>query len=138
MQSRHPDPPVILIAERDPNICELQTFFLEKAGFAVEFVGDGETAFERARLTLPALVITEILIPKVDGLALCRRLRDDPLTQRIPVVVFSILGAEGRASEAGAKAFLRKPLVGSTFVSAIQQLVAAQPIDALEAQWTSN
>jgi two-component system response regulator MprA len=129
---------VILIAERDQSVRDLQAFFLKRAGFVVEFVDDGETALERARLTLPALLVTEILIPKVDGLALCRRLRDDPLTQDIPVVVFSILGAEERASEAGAKAFLRKPLVDTIFVAAIQRLIAAQPNDALEEQWASN
>jgi CheY-like chemotaxis protein len=85
-------------------------------GFVVEFADDGEAALERARLDLPALVVTEILIPKLDGLALCRRLRDDPLTREIPVLVFSILAAEGRAREAGRRAFLRKPLVDSIFV----------------------
>lgn len=138
MQTRHPDPALILIAERDQSVRDLQAFFLKRAGFAVEFVDDGEAAFERARLTLPALLVTEILIPKVDGLSLCRRLRDDPLTRSIPVIVFSILGAEGRASEAGAKAFLRKPLVDSIFIAVVQKLIAAQPNDALEEQWASN
>ena len=138
MQSRHPDPALILIAERDQSVRDLQAFFLKRAGFAVEFVDDGEAALERARLTLPALLVTEVLIPKVDGLSLCRRLRDDPLTRNIPVIVFSILGAEGRASEAGAKAFLRKPLVDSIFIAAIQKLIAAQPNNAVEEQWASN
>jgi CheY-like chemotaxis protein len=138
MQSQHPDRPVVLIAEPDRTVRELQAFFLASAGFESEFVDDGETAFERARTLLPALVVTEILIPKVDGLALCRRLQDDPLTRKIPVIVFSILRAEVRAGEAGAKAFLRKPLVDTIFIAAIQQLIAAQPNDALEEQWASN
>ena len=49
MQSRHPDSPVILIAERDQSVRELQAFFLKRAGFAVEFVDDGETALARCR-----------------------------------------------------------------------------------------
>jgi CheY-like chemotaxis protein len=79
---------LILIAERDEVVRKLQRHFLENAGFITEFVGDGEAAIESARRNRPALLITEILIPKVDGLALCRRLRADPLTIDIPVVGF--------------------------------------------------
>ena|SRR5215207_40654 len=138
MQAGHPDTRAILIAERDQNVREMQRFFLEKEGFTVEFADDGEAALERARLALPSLVVTEILIPKIDGLALCRRLREDPLTQHIPVVVFSILAAAARAGEAGAAAFLRKPFVESIFVAAVQQLVAAQPSALMEEQCPSQ
>jgi two-component system response regulator MprA len=135
MQGQHP---VILIAERDQTVRELQGFFLEQAGFAVEFADDGEAALERARAARPALVVTEILIPKLDGLALCRRLREDPLTRDVPVIVFSILAAAARAGEAGADAFLRKPLVESVFVGAVQALVAGRPTEAPETQWTTQ
>lgn len=135
MQSLHPgDKTVILIAERDHSVRGLQEYFLGRAGFAVEFADDGEAALERARADRPALVVTEILIPRLDGLALCRRLGEDPLTREIPVVVFSILAAAGRAGEAGAKAFLRKPLVESIFVATVQELIAARPTEAREVQ----
>lgn len=135
MRSQHPDTGVLLIAERDHNVRELQRHFLGKAGFAVEFVDDGQAALERAQLTRPALIVTEILLPKIDGLALCRRLREDPLTHDIPVIVFSILAAAGRASEAGANAFLRKPFVETIFVVAVQELIAARPSGVMEEQW---
>jgi CheY-like chemotaxis protein len=128
----------ILIAERDESVRKLQGFFLERAGFVVEFSDDGESALERARDVPPALVITEILIPKLDGLALCRHLREDARTRDVPVIVFSILGAAQRAAEAGATAFLRKPLVDSTFVATVQDLTAAQPTGAAEEQWAST
>jgi CheY-like chemotaxis protein len=127
----------ILIAERDQTVRELQKYFLEKAGFSVTFVDDGQSALERA-LTRPALIVTEIMIPKIDGLTLCRRLRADPVTRAIPIIVFSILAAATRASEAGATAFLRKPLVESTFVATIQELIVAQPAAAEEHQWVSR
>ena len=132
MQSPHPQTGVILIAERDRQVRKLQQHFLAEAGFAVEFADDGESALERARLCSPALVVTEILLPRLDGLALCRRLREDPLTRDVPVLVFSILAAQVRASEAGANAFLRKPLVDSTFVPAVQGLVATPKTRAEE------
>ena len=134
MQSRYPDTCTLLIAERDQNVRELQQHFLGKAGFAVEFVDDGQAAFEHAQVTRPALIVTEILLPKLDGLALCRRLREDPHTRDIPVIVFSILAASARASEAGATAFLRKPLVESTFVAAVQELIAVRPTGVMEEQ----
>lgn len=134
MQSDHTESPLILIAERDRNVRELQEHFLGRAGFAVEFADDGQAALERAREGRPALVVTEILIPGIDGLALCRRLGEDPLTRDIPVMVFSILAAAGRADEAGARAFLRKPVVESVFVAAVRELVAAQSPDAKEEQ----
>ena len=138
MQTEHPvRQGTILVAERDQSVRSLQALFLGRAGFHVEFADHGEEALERAVAELPALVITEILIPKLDGLALCRALREEPRTRGIPILVFSILGAAERAAEAGATAFLRKPLVDSTFVAAVQELVAAQP-SRVEKQWASK
>src|SRR4051812_24265048 len=110
---------VVLIVERDQNVRELQLHFLNRAGFAVEFVDDGQSALDRMRMDAPALLITEILIPKVDGLTLCRLVRDDPAIGEVPVIVFSILAAAARATDAGAAAFLRKPLVGPSFLATV-------------------
>jgi DNA-binding response OmpR family regulator len=136
MATRHRDARRILIVERDAQVRSLQQYFLGDAGFAVGFVEDGEAAFENARCEPPALIITEILIPKLDGLALCRRLRDDPLTRDVPILVFTILAARVRAGEAGANAFLRKPLIDSTFLAAVQEVLAAQTSRLMEDQWT--
>jgi len=118
MQSED-DTALILIVERDRTVRELQSFFLNRAGFVVEFADDGQCAIDRVRLGPPALLITEILIPKIDGLTLCRLVRNDVTLGEVPVIVFSILAAAARASDAGAAAFLRKPLVESTFLAAI-------------------
>lgn len=124
----------ILVVERDRNVRELQRHFLEGVGYAVEFADDGIIALERARVIAPTLIITEILIPKVDGLTLCRQLRQDPTTQDIPVIVFSILAAEARAKEAGASAFLRKPLVSSVLLGTIVRLTAHEALSLTESQ----
>jgi CheY-like chemotaxis protein len=134
MQSEHPCSRTILIAERDESVRKLQGVFLERAGFVLHFADDGPTALERALQISPALVITEILLPRLDGLALCRALREDVRTRDTPIMVFSILGAAQRAAEAGANAFLRKPLVDSTFVAAVQELVAAPHLAVMEQQ----
>lgn len=138
MLGEAPNRHLVLIAERDPQVRELERFFLERVAFIVEFADDGPAALERARLILPALVVTEILLPGLDGLTLCRRLRDDPLTSDIPVLVFSMLAAVARAAEAGARAFLRKPLVEKTFISAVHNAIATQPTGIMEQQWQSR
>ena len=132
------DTRVVLIAERDPQVRALQRFFLERASFSVRFAEDGSAALELARVILPAVVVTEILLPGLDGLTLCRRLRDDPLTGGIPVVVFSMLAAAARAAESGARAFLRKPLVETTFIAAVHDAIATQPTGIMEQQWQSR
>ena len=129
---------IVLIAERDQTVRALQRVFLERASLTVEFVDDGVAALERAQLERPVVVVTEILLPKLDWLVLCRRLREGPLTQDVPVIVFSILAAAARAAEAGAHAFLRKPLVESTFVAAVLGAIGTQPPATTETKWASR
>lgn len=117
---------IILVVERDPYVRELEAYFLEEAGFSVEFAEDGLSALARARELRPDILITEILVPKLDGLALCRTLKAEPGTRAIAVLVFSILMAADRAREAGADAFLRKPLVESRLVDTVRELMAAR------------
>ena len=117
---------IILVVERDPHIRELEEHFLNRAGFAVEFERDGAAALQRARTILPDMIITAILVPVIDGLALCRQLKSDALTREISVVVFSILAAAGRAREAGADGFLMKPLAEGALVGMVQQILEAR------------
>jgi two-component system response regulator MprA len=117
---------IILVVDRDPHVRELESHFLNQAGYSVGFAHDGDGAFEQARELLPDIIITEILVPVMDGLTLCRRLKADPRTRDIAVLVFSILAAGARAKEAGADAFLLKPLAEHTLVDTVQQLLKAR------------
>ena len=117
---------IILAVDRDPHIRELEAHFLQRAGYSVDFENSGDSALEQVRKTMPDIVITEILVPTLDGLALCRHLKADPRTRDIAVVVFSILAAADRAREAGADAFLLKPLAEHTLVNTVQQLLEAR------------
>jgi DNA-binding response OmpR family regulator len=89
----------------------------------VEFAGDGVVALERARELRPDIIITEVLVPKLDGLALCRAVKGDVELQFAVVLVFSILSVESRAREAGADAFLRKPLAERRLVETVRDLL---------------
>ena len=117
---------VILVVDRDPHIRELESHFLEQAGFSVEFEQTGDSALERAWKVVPDIVITEILVPTLDGLALCRKLKADPRTRDTAVLVFSILAAADRARDAGADAFLLKPLVEHVLVNTVRRLLEAR------------
>jgi len=121
-----PDPiekVLILVVERDPHIKKLERFFLEQAGYRVEFADDGVHGLERARVLVPRILVTEILLPRLDGLRVCRALKSDPATKDIVVLVFSILAAEDRALEAGADAFLHKPLDDARLVDTVTTLL---------------
>ena len=112
--------------ERDPHVRELESFFLNEAGFSVDFATDGLAALERARAIRPDIIITEVLVPKLDGLALCRIVKNDPELRHIVMLIFSILAVQSRASEAGADAFLMKPLAEKCMVDTVRQLLAAR------------
>lgn len=115
---------LVLVADRDPVVRELEAHFLGEAGFAVEFVDDGPGALERALQIQPDIVVTEVLLPKLDGLALCRRLKAEPSLRDVPVVVFSVLAAAERAREAGAAAFLSKPLAERVLLETVRAVLA--------------
>ena len=114
---------LILVVERNPAVQRLERFFLEQAGYSVEFASDGISALARARELRPKIVVTEILVPRLDGLSLCREIKSDPRTQSIVVLVFSHLHAEVRALEAGADAFIVKPIDEENLIDIVSKLL---------------
>ena len=114
---------LILVVERNPAVQRLERFFLEQAGYTVEFAGDGATALARAQELCPKIVVTEILVPGLDGLSLCRALKADARTSSIVVLVFSHLHAEDRALEAGADAFIVKPIEEELLIDIVSKLL---------------
>jgi CheY-like chemotaxis protein len=113
----------ILFVERDPHVRALGTQFLVDAGHRVELALDGQEALEKIRARKPDLVVCEILVPKLDGLALCRQLKANPETRDVLVLVQTILAASARANEAGADGFLLKPLARHRLIAMVQDLV---------------
>jgi DNA-binding response OmpR family regulator len=113
--------PSIVLVERDRHICDLVTLFLQRVGFAVERAESGYIGLERVRRLGHAIVITEILLPELDGLALCRLLKGDPAL-RVGVIVLSMLSAAERARQAGADAFLMKPIEEDRLVSVVSDI----------------
>jgi two-component system response regulator MprA len=113
--------PRIVLVERDRHICDLVTLFLKRVGFDVERAETGYLGLERVRHLRRAIVITEILVPELDGLALCRLIKGDPAL-RAGVIVLSMLSAAERARQAGADAFLMKPIEEDRLVSIVSDV----------------
>jgi len=84
-------PTRVLVVEDDRTVAEVVTRYLEREGFAVDVVGDGREALVRADARLPDIVVLDIMLPGVDGLEVCRRLRS---RAPIPVVMLTARGSE--------------------------------------------
>jgi len=102
----------ILIAEDDAWMLRMMTIVLERRGFRVEGVTDGETAFARAIEEPPDLIITDALMPQLDGWTLIKRLRENPELALVPVIFVSALSSDDdrmRGFRLGADAYISKP-----------------------------
>ena len=117
---------LIFIVERDKHVRELLREFLASERYTLRFFDDGETALAQVRACRPRLVILEILVPKLDGLGLCRAIKLAPALSDTLVLVLSILNARDRANMAGADGFLLKPIDRQRLTSTVEQLLAAE------------
>ena len=106
----HVDGPTIVVADDDPVQLKLLKIRLEQAGFRVATAQDGAAALELVRQTLPDAVITDVLMPHVDGFRLCQALRQTPAAAKIPILLTSSAYLEERdrhlAEQAGANALI--------------------------------
>jgi CheY-like chemotaxis protein len=111
----------VLIVDDEPPILEVLQDILQDAGYAVIAACDGLTAYTLARKAHLAIVITDVMMPNMDGLTLCERLRGDPLTAHLPIIGMS---AASHASVAlRFTAFLTKPFDVDYLLSCIVHYV---------------
>lgn len=103
----------ILVVDDTIENLEFLASILSEDGHKVRRVTSGEAALRAARLRLPDLILLDIKMPGMDGYEVCRRLKEDPLTFRIPVLFVTALGEEedeARGIELGAIDYIRKPI----------------------------
>jgi CheY-like chemotaxis protein len=121
----------ILIVEDVPNVLELLEVTLRFKGYAVITARNGEEALEVISKTRPALIITDILMPKMDGYAFVQKLRLNPDTRGIAVVFLSAtyVTPEDKdfALSLGAARFMEKPIDTEDFLLTVAELVTSQP-----------
>jgi DNA-binding response OmpR family regulator len=115
----------VLIAEDEPNIVESLSFVLGRDGFEVEAVPDGESALERLRATHPDLMILDVMLPRLNGFEVLKRVKSDPSLRSIPVIVLTAKGqAHDRrmAEELGVDGFMTKPFSNREIVEQVRRL----------------
>jgi DNA-binding response OmpR family regulator len=116
----------ILIVEDDPRVVDLVSVYLEKEGFQVEIANDGEAGLARAEEQRPDLVVLDVMLPKLDGWAVCRRLREKPETERIPIVMLTSRGEEMDrvlGLDLGADDYVTKPFSPRELVARIKAVL---------------
>lgn len=116
---------LVLVVEDDPLAAKLLSAHLVEAGFTAEIAPDGEAGFEKARALRPAVITLDILMPRTDGWGLLARLKADPQTASIPVVIVSILDERGKGFTLGAAEYLVKPVEPEELVAVVRRFAPA-------------
>jgi putative two-component system response regulator len=120
-------PPSILVVEDDPETRRFYMTVLTTDGFTADEAHNGHQALEKAIAAPPDLVLTDIAMPGLDGIELCRRLRADARTRDVPVLAVTGYGDRhypDRVIQAGANHVLLKPLDAGVLLAEARRLLA--------------
>ena len=120
--------PTILVIEDEPLGARLAQVILTSQGYEVAIVSDGIRGLEASRADAPALILLDLMLPGIDGYEILDRLKSDPQTASIPVVVLSARAHEAeisRATEAGATAYVSKPYRKAELLETVGSILRA-------------
>ena len=118
----------LVVDDNELNV-ELATFLLEADGWSVATAADGPEALAQVANAPPDLILMDIQLPGMDGLALTRRLKSDPATRAIPIIAFTayaMKGDEHRMRAAGCDGYISKPIDVATFGAHVRDVVAGR------------
>jgi CheY-like chemotaxis protein len=101
--------PLVLVVDDDPDILEAICDILEAEGYRVARARHGGEALQRLEAERPSLILLDLMMPVMDGVAFAQRLHGDPGVAEIPIVVISADGNPQRAALVGARGYLAKP-----------------------------
>ena len=102
----------ILVVDDEPDLLELVAYNLRQAGYQVATARDGMSALAEARRTKPDLVVLDVMLPDLSGTEVCKRLRRDPATENVPVLMLTARAQESdveQGFDAGADDYVVKP-----------------------------
>jgi len=126
----------LLVVEDVPNVLDLLAITLRFKGYPVVTARNGQEALEQITKERPALIITDILMPTMDGYALAQRLRTDPQTRYIPIIFLSAtyVSTEDKAFaiSLGAIRFIEKPIDTPDFLLTIAELLTEGTVQISE------
>jgi DNA-binding response OmpR family regulator len=113
----------ILAVDDEPHILKLVAFSLKAGGFEVIEANDGLSAIEIAQAEQPDLILLDVMMPVLDGFEACRRLKQDPATSEIPVVMLTAktqLSEQKAGLDSGALGYICKPFTPKDLVAQVQ------------------
>ncbi len=116
----------VLVVEDSVTQREMITDLLRGSGLTVDVASDGVEALEQIQGHLPDLVVLDIVMPRMNGYEVCRRLKADPKTQDVPIVMCSSKGEEFDrywGMKQGADAYIAKPFQPTELVGTVKQLL---------------
>jgi len=119
--------PKVLVIDDDPVIVELLRVNFEIEGFEVISAGDGREGFERARSDRPDLVLSDIMMPRYDGLQLLTQLKADPATRGLPVILLSAKAQNAEVQQGldlGADDYVTKPFDPLELIDRVNAVLA--------------
>jgi two-component system phosphate regulon response regulator PhoB len=118
--------PKILVVDDEPEAVELVEFNLKQAGFDVAVAADGAEALKKARALMPNLIVLDLMLPEVDGLEVCKMLRRDSATAKVPIIMLTAKAAEIDrilGLELGADDYITKPFSPRELVLRIKRIL---------------
>jgi len=121
--------PLVMVVDDSLTVRKITGRLLEREGYQVLTAKDGVDALEQMKDALPAVLLVDIEMPRMDGFDLTRQVRGDPLTRHIPIIMISSRTAEkhrNRAAQLGVNAFLGKPYPEADLLHHIAELLAAR------------
>ncbi len=123
----------ILVVEDEEDILELVRYNLQKEGYRLTGVHTGEEALKAARTARPDLILLDLMLPGVDGLEVCRLLKQDSKTQHLPIIMVSAKGEEAdivTGLELGAADYITKPFSPRVLLARVRAVLRRQVVEA--------
>jgi DNA-binding response OmpR family regulator len=119
--------PKVLVIDDDPVIVELLRVNFEIEGFEVLSAGDGREGYDRARSDRPDVVLSDIMMPRFDGLQLLTKLKRDPITRALPVILLSAKAQNAEVQQGldlGADDYVTKPFDPLELIDRVNAVLA--------------
>lgn len=119
----------VLIIEDDPSFLRAVSHIIEKEGYSVITASNGMTGLRMAKEDKPDLLILDVMLPGLDGFEICSRLRNEPQTAKLPIIMLSAKGQETDKTtglKVGANEYLTKPVDRALLLEKVTALLAKE------------
>ncbi|MEJ2698169.1 MAG: response regulator [Desulfuromonadales bacterium] len=116
----------ILVVEDEESLLKLESILLTSKGYEVRGVSNGQAALEAIAEELPDLILLDIMLPEMDGFEVCRRLKSDPATKELPVIMLTAKKSRedmARGEKVGADWYITKPFKSAMVIETIQRFL---------------